>query len=80
VDVTDQPQQIVDMKDFMAYSDYLNVNKSVTVPLNLSVIVDAVGPIAGPEATQALETVREVAVEAAEITEEVIANITEVIS
>lgn len=40
VDLQDQPAQLVDLLDFMNYTEYLNLNQSLKIPVNASKLID----------------------------------------
>jgi hypothetical protein len=75
VDITDQPSQILDLKEFMAYSDYLNLNETYTIPVNVTKVIEVVTetlPVDSEIVETAIPIVQEQIVDLAEATAEAI--------
>ena len=43
VDVTDMPRQMADMDGFMKYVDYMNVDTTIKLPVNVTNVLDTIG-------------------------------------
>lgn len=74
------------MKEFMTYSDYLNLNQSYTVPVNVSKVLELAQPategvagVATATVAAVFDNVQETVVDIAEQTDDFIKEFTEIL-